>query len=180
MEARVAALEESQRKLEFRADVVGKLRKKNADRLNSAEQVVIMNVEDILKIQNRQRAAASSSGGGGRGSGGRGGGGRGGGGRGGGGGGGAASSTSQAEELASKIFADGIKEVKEARRERACSYLLISWSLQALCAVLMTIALIWGTIQFLRLFGVLGITSQEPPGLTYYIDTPDPPPPPPP
>ena len=89
-------------------------------------------------------------------------------------------SNSKAEALAAKIFEDAAISTAKKRRERSCRYLLISWGLQFFCAMLCTVALIWATIQFMRIFGVLGITSQEPPGLTYLVEFPDPPPPPPP
>jgi hypothetical protein len=88
-------------------------------------------------------------------------------------------SSDRAGNLAEAIFQEKRIGQEEARRERRCTYLLISWGLQALCVVLVTIVLIWATIQGLRLTNLLGV-SQEPPGLTYYVDYPDPPPPPPP
>ena len=38
-------------------------------------------------------------------------------------------------------------------------------------------AIVWAAVQFMQLFGVLGI-SNEPPGLVFLVDYPDPPPPP--
>jgi len=86
-------------------------------------------------------------------------------------------SSSKAGELAEAIFQENASKQEEAQRGRRCTYLLISWGLQLFCVILVGVALIWGTIQFLRLTNLLGV-SQEPPGLTYYVDYPDPPPPP--
>jgi hypothetical protein len=90
-----------------------------------------------------------------------------------------AGSSSKAANLAEAIFEESSAKREEARRERRCTYLLISWGLQLFCVIFVGVALIWGTIQLLRITNFLGI-SQEPPGLTYYVDYPDPPPPPPP
>jgi hypothetical protein len=87
---------------------------------------------------------------------------------------------SKGEELAEKIFNENYKEEQAKKRTRRLTYLLISWTLQAFCALLVLAGLTWAVIQFMRLWGVLGVTSQEPPGLTYYVFYPDPPPPPPP
>jgi hypothetical protein len=89
-------------------------------------------------------------------------------------------SLSKGEKLADDIFAENYKQEQGKKRQRRLTYLIISWGLQALCALLVMLGLTWAVIQFMRIWGILGITSQEPPGLTYYIDFPDPPPPPPP
>jgi hypothetical protein len=86
-------------------------------------------------------------------------------------------SFSKAGDLAEAIFQESATKREEARRERQCSYLLISWGLQLFCVLLVGLALIWGTIQLLRITNFLGV-AQEPPGLTYYVDVPAPPPPP--
>ena len=87
-------------------------------------------------------------------------------------------SSSKAEKLAETIFTEAAAKTEKKKRTRRCTYLLISWGLQGLCALLVTVALTWMVIQFMRIWGILGVTSQEPPGLTYYIEYPDPPPPP--
>ena len=84
----------------------------------------------------------------------------------------AAPDNAKAAALVSKRFEDAETSKAEKRRERNCRYLLISWGLQFVCAILCTVGLIWATIQFMRIFGVLGITSQEPPGLTYLVEFP--------
>ena len=75
--------------------------------------------------------------------------------------------TFEAERLAEQIFKESDRRQESRKQRRLCSYFLISCGLQALCALIVLLALLWATIQFLRVFGVLGITSQEPPGLTY-------------
>lgn len=87
-------------------------------------------------------------------------------------------STASAEQLAERIFAENSKEQKREARQRRCTYLLVGWGLQILCFVLVFVALLWASIQLLRLTNFL-LVSQEPPGLTYLVDYPDPPPPPP-
>jgi len=83
-------------------------------------------------------------------------------------------------ESTQEIVADEAKLQDKKKRGRRFTYLLVSWSIQSFCAVLISVLLIWGVIQFMRIWGVLGITSQEPPGL-YVVDfEPNPPPPPPP
>lgn len=86
-------------------------------------------------------------------------------------------SSSKAGELAEAIFQKSTAKREEARRERRCTYLLISWAIQLICVLLVGVALIWGTIQLLRITNLLGV-AQEPPGLTYYVNYPNPPPPP--
>ena len=73
--------------------------------------------------------------------------------------------SSKAEELAESIFKENAAEEKKEKRTQRCTYLLLSWGLQAFCALLTAVALTWVSIQFMRLWGVLGVTSQEPPGL---------------
>ena len=86
--------------------------------------------------------------------------------------------SSKGEELAEAIFKENAVEDKQEERKQRCTYLLISWAIQGFCGLFVAVGLTWAVIQFMRLWGVLGVTSQEPPGLTYYIDAPDPPPPP--
>ena len=76
---------------------------------------------------------------------------------------------SRAAALAEAIFNEKTAKQTEARQKRRCTYLLVSWGVQILCVFLVLIALIWGTIQLLRITNLLGV-SQEPPGLTYLVD----------
>lgn len=75
--------------------------------------------------------------------------------------------------LAETVFRTDTIKLNSARRQRRCFYLILSWTLQAFCALLIAVALAWGAVQFLRLWGILGVTSQEPPGLTYYVEDED-------
>lgn len=50
------------------------------------------------------------------------------------------------------------------RIRRFCAYFLIKWTLQILCALVVVAAVVWATIQFMRISNLLGV-SQEPPGL---------------
>lgn len=74
--------------------------------------------------------------------------------------------------VADAIFKQKSAEQNQAKTTRLCTYLLISWTIQFLCVILVTFGLLWGTVQILRLTNFLGV-SQEPPGLSYYIDVPD-------
>ena len=76
-------------------------------------------------------------------------------------------------ELAEDIFEEKSAEQNKAKTSRLCTYLLISWTIQFLCVILVILGLLWGIVQILRLTNFLGV-SQEPPGLTYYIDVLDP------
>ena len=57
----------------------------------------------------------------------------------------------------------------ERKLQRQLSYLIISVLIQTLCAIIVVLAIIWSTIQALRIVGFIGI-SQEPPGLAYGTD----------
>lgn len=54
----------------------------------------------------------------------------------------------------------------ERKAQRTCSYLFASVCLQAMCALVTVLALLWITIQALRSVALFGL-SQEPPGLAY-------------
>lgn len=85
--------------------------------------------------------------------------------------------SSKLGELIDATFRQKMAAQKQDKQTRMCTYLLISWGLQLLCVMIVGIGLLWGTVQLLRFTNYLGV-SQEPPGLVYYIDYPDPPPPP--
>jgi len=70
------------------------------------------------------------------------------------------------------------KDTRTKRLKKFIQYYLLLWTIQILCALLVLTAVLWASIQFMRIWNVLGI-SQEPPGLTYLLETPAPPPPPP-
>jgi hypothetical protein len=68
-------------------------------------------------------------------------------------------------------------ETRSSRIRKYVQYYALKWSLQLICAWVVFVIVLWGAIQFMRIWNVLGI-SQEPPGLTYLLDYPAPPPPP--
>lgn len=76
---------------------------------------------------------------------------------------------SKAERLADDVFKNKYDQKQDEKQTRRLSYLLISWTLQLVCALLVLLLLVWGAVQFMRLWGILGVTSQEPPGLAYAV-----------
>lgn len=57
-----------------------------------------------------------------------------------------------------------VKKKRQNRIRRYCAYYAIKWSLQLLCALIVVLGILWATIQFMRIWNILGV-SQEPPGL---------------
>ena len=76
----------------------------------------------------------------------------------------------EAQRLAEKIFNTKLKKEDEDRRFRQTAYVTVSCGLQGACALVTLVLLLWATIQGMRFFAVLGITSEEPPGLAYASD----------
>ena len=56
------------------------------------------------------------------------------------------------------------RQKRQRRLQRFGAYYCIKWTLQSLCALMVIAVILWATIQFMRIWNVLGI-SQEPPGL---------------
>ena len=71
-----------------------------------------------------------------------------------------------AEELADDIFEKKEKEEETQKIQRRLAYLAIQWTLQILCAVLVTFAVFWAAVQLMGLFNVFGI-SNLPPGVRF-------------
>jgi hypothetical protein len=77
-----------------------------------------------------------------------------------------ATKAKDALELAGDIFDEKQEEVQDAKRNRQLRYLLIQFGLQIFCAVFVTLGILWGAIQFMRVWQVFGI-SDLPPGVKF-------------
>lgn len=62
--------------------------------------------------------------------------------------------------------ADETKSPEKERVWRRLKYLLLSWSIQLFCALLCFVLVLWGTIQLLRIFNLIGVGGM-PPGLEH-------------
>lgn len=74
-----------------------------------------------------------------------------------------------AVDLAGDIFDEKQEKVEDAKRNRQLTYVLIQYGLQILCAIIVTLAILWSAIQFMRIWGVFGI-SDLPPGVKFVTD----------
>jgi hypothetical protein len=60
------------------------------------------------------------------------------------------------------------KKRRDYRRTRRGAYLCINYTLQITCALLVTLSLLWATIQAMRIFNFLGV-SNAPPGIVHAV-----------
>ena len=70
---------------------------------------------------------------------------------------------------ASKSKEKKLSTPEERKVKRELTYLIISITLQVLCAIIVVAILLWVTIQAMRIVNLLGISS-EPPGIAYVTD----------
>jgi hypothetical protein len=67
---------------------------------------------------------------------------------------------------AGESFEEKQEKVEDEKLQRQVAYTAIQFGLQIFCAVFVTLAILWGAIQFMRVWQIFGI-SDLPPGVKF-------------